>query len=283
MKISVIITAYNVEPYIATAIDSCLTQTHKDVEIIVVEDCSTDKTKDVIGNYAKNKRVKIIYNEVNVGAGKARRIGSEAATGMYLLFLDGDDWLSSEYIKELHDAAVATKADIVSGGITEHHMNGITKITKYADCELTGTDKLLRYWGGNTFFMCTKIVNRRLFDLVPYCERRYIEDTPTIIPQTYYANKVVYVSNDGYHYRMRSDSLTHDTTPLKNALYTALTGLELSDFFKERNPKIAEMVTYSTNLELKKLKQVGVTKEMIEPFKEDFVNLGIKLLNVLNL
>ena len=87
MKISIIITAYNVKDYIEKAIESAINQTYKDIEIIVVNDCSTDNTKQLIEKYD----VKLINNKENVGAGLSRRIGIKYATGDYILLLDADD------------------------------------------------------------------------------------------------------------------------------------------------------------------------------------------------
>ena len=85
MKISIVLTAYNVEKYIGEAIESCLNQTYKDLEIIIVDDCSTDNTKDLIKSYVeKNKDIiKLIENSVNRGAGLARRIGIQDTTSSF--------------------------------------------------------------------------------------------------------------------------------------------------------------------------------------------------------
>lgn len=91
-KVSVIIAAYNVENYISETLNSVLSQTLSDIEILVVDDCSTDKTPDIIKKYAAlDPRVKHIRNEVNKSAMQVRRIGVEHASGDYIMFLDGDD------------------------------------------------------------------------------------------------------------------------------------------------------------------------------------------------
>ena len=96
--VSIVITAYNVEQFIEQAIRSCLAQSFMDIECIVVEDCSTDATARII-EQAENsdKRVRVIKNEKNLGAGASRRKGIEAAKGEYILLLDGDDWLNEDF------------------------------------------------------------------------------------------------------------------------------------------------------------------------------------------
>ena len=102
--ISIIITAYNVEKTIEKAINSCINQTYKDLEIIVVEDCSTDSTKDIIKSI-NDPRIVLLENQTNQGAGMSRRIGTKAARGEFTGFLDGDDWLDSKFIQTLYNTA----------------------------------------------------------------------------------------------------------------------------------------------------------------------------------
>jgi hypothetical protein len=88
--------------------------------------------------------------------------------------------------------------------------------------------------------MNNKIIKRELGVKVPYCTRRFIEDTPTIIPILWYANKVAYVSNVGYHYRDNENSLTHQANIFKYALYRGLCTLDLIDFFNTHDKIMLE-------------------------------------------
>lgn len=101
--VSIVITAYNVEKYIEQAVRSATGQTHKDIECIVVNDCSTDSTLAIIERLAaEDKRIRIITNEKNEGAGASRRKGIATAKGEYILLLDGDDWIEEDFIATLH-------------------------------------------------------------------------------------------------------------------------------------------------------------------------------------
>lgn len=281
MKISIVITAYNVERFLQKAVESCINQDYEDLEIIIVEDCSTDNTLSLCKELKeKDSRIRLLKNIKNVGAGESRYIGSINATGEYIQFLDGDDWFIGNSISLLANKAKETNADIVGGGVSIFKENGLQEITVYPNITLEGNDKILKYWGKYTFWMNSKIVRRTLFDKVPYCKRRYIEDTPTIIPQTHFANKVVYIEDIVYGYRMHDKSLTHTADIFKNALYTALTGFEIIEFFKIHNPKILEDngILNSLLLEIKKIQQVNLTKEMVEQYKDDYIDFTIKLL-----
>ncbi|MGJ0113676.1 glycosyltransferase family 2 protein [Campylobacter molothri] len=93
-KISIILPTYNVEPYIERALQSCINQTFKDIEIIVVDDCGNDKSIEIAKDYAsKDERIKIIHNEKNLGLLRARYEGVKAAISDYIMFLDLDDYL----------------------------------------------------------------------------------------------------------------------------------------------------------------------------------------------
>ncbi|AJC85158.1 glycosyltransferase family 2 protein [Campylobacter peloridis] len=93
-KISIILPTYNVEKYIARALESCINQSFKDIEIIIVDDCGSDKSIEIAKEYASNdKRISILHNKENLGLLKARYEGVKVATSPYIMFLDPDDYL----------------------------------------------------------------------------------------------------------------------------------------------------------------------------------------------
>lgn len=281
-KVSVVITAYNVAEYIKEAVQSALNQTLQEIEVIVVEDCSNDKTLEILQNF-KDPKLKIIQNPQNMGAGMGRKIGIENAKGEYVLLLDGDDWLEDDFIETLYNKAFETGADIVSGGIKLIRENGAYDITSYGNCETTGTEKVTKFWGERIVFMNNKLIHKKLHELVPYCTRRYIEDTPTIIPQLHLSNKVVYVDNVGYNYRMRAGSLTHESSHFKNALYRVLCWFDLIDFFNVNGPEIYQKLDFKENMqkELKILQSFDITDEMILPFLTDWLEYSKRVLKYL--
>lgn len=100
-KISIILPTYNVEPYIEKALQSCINQTFKDIEIIVVDDCGNDKSIDIAKEYAKkDERIKIVHNEKNLGLLRARYEGVKASNSFYIMFLDPDDYLELNACEE---------------------------------------------------------------------------------------------------------------------------------------------------------------------------------------
>lgn len=115
MKISVIIPVYNVEKYLRQCMDSVINQTYKNLEIICVNDASTDSSADILEEYAsKDGRIIIINNEINSKLGPTRNYGMEYATGEYVHFLDSDDWLELDaYEKLVNYIKEAGEVDIV--------------------------------------------------------------------------------------------------------------------------------------------------------------------------
>ena len=113
-KVSVIVPMYNVEKYVSKCLDSLQKQTLKDIEIICVDDLSTDSTVNIVANLSKqDNRIKLIKNEINVGAAITRNNGLEIATGEYIYFIDSDDWIDDDYLEKMVKTIEKVKTDIV--------------------------------------------------------------------------------------------------------------------------------------------------------------------------
>ncbi|WP_423188913.1 glycosyltransferase family 2 protein [Alkalibacterium sp. f15] len=109
--VSIIIPTYNVERYVEECMDSLMNQTYKNIEIIVLDDASTDATVYLLKQY--RSRIKLIENKTNKGQGTRRNEGLKIALGRYIYFMDSDDWMEKEALQELVDQAVKTEAELV--------------------------------------------------------------------------------------------------------------------------------------------------------------------------
>ena len=112
-KVSVILPVYNVAPYLEQCMDSIINQTLKEIEIICVDDGSTDESLDILKNYAKNDERIILIEQKNAGAGAARNNGLAKARGKYLSFLDSDDFFEPMMLEKAYQKAVESEAQIV--------------------------------------------------------------------------------------------------------------------------------------------------------------------------
>lgn len=278
--ISVIVTAYNVEKYIEECIQSVLNQTYQDLECIVVLDCPTDTTESKVKLLAEmDQRIKIIENKENVGPGLSRRYGLGHAYGEYSLLLDGDDYLEPTFIEDLYKKAIETDADIVSGGITILHEDGEKEETLYGECIITGNEKVTRFWGENIVFMNNKLIRNTLHQKIQYSHRRYVEDTPVIIPQLWMANKVAYVDNAGYIYRMNPSSLTHTSNRFKDIVFKGLCWCDLMDFFNKYDPTVFDAIDirgYIINC-IKAINNLDITDAMVREYPMEWAEFTYRL------
>lgn len=119
-SVSVIVPVYNVAKYLRHCIDSLVGQTLRDIEIICVDDGSTDGSSVILDEYAaKDPRVRVIH-QANAGAGAARNAGLDAATGEFLFFCDPDDWMREDILMSLYERAASEDADVVVAGYVKH-------------------------------------------------------------------------------------------------------------------------------------------------------------------
>lgn len=218
--ISIIVPIYNVEEFLHQCIESICHQTYDDLEIILVDDGSTDGCPDICEEYAaKDRRIRVIH-KANSGPSGARKIGIAAAHGEYICCVDSDDWIDSDMLQKLMDAGAG--ADIIIGagyeecaGYRGGKMNTVPEglyATKEQREDLYG--RMLM--NGNFFeygiqtSLWGKLFKRNVFER--YCMEvadviRYGEDTACIYP-CILESESVYVTNlPAYHYRMRSGSI----------------------------------------------------------------------------
>ena len=117
-KISVIVPCYNVENYVARCLDSLISQTLQDIEIICIDDKSTDGTLDIVRQYAaRDVRVRLIAHDVNMGVAVARNNGMKIAQGEYIGFVDPDDYVDLDFYERLYTAGIASRAEVVKGNV----------------------------------------------------------------------------------------------------------------------------------------------------------------------
>lgn len=132
-KVSVVVPCYNVEQYVKKCLDSLINQTLHDIEIICIDDKSTDNTLKILQDYAKqDKRIKLFTHSKNQGVSIARNLGIKHATGQYLGFVDPDDWVDLDFYEKLYTRAKETNADIVQGNVMiTNAKNNITSVAKF--------------------------------------------------------------------------------------------------------------------------------------------------------
>ena len=254
--ISVITPAYNAEQYLEQSMMSILNQTYKDIELIVINDCSTDNTEKIAINIAKkDERVKVIKTPTNLGVGGARCEGLKIAKGDYIFLADADD---GSYISEGQPEGV------------------------YED----NFDKFQNQWGdGKITWSCNKLIKRWLYEKVPYKNRRFIEDTPVILPQIFYANKIVVVNHTGFYHRLVKSSICHTINDLDNTLYRTLCWCELVEFFTKEFPEFIKQSTIlrSVTKNIEWINNLVYTDEEIAPYKDLYFETMSKFFKIIKI
>jgi glycosyltransferase involved in cell wall biosynthesis len=216
--ISVIVPVYNVELYLHECIQSIVTQTFRDIEIILIDDGSTDSSGMLCDKWAeKDKRIKVIHKP-NGGLSSARNAGIDIAVGKYMIFVDSDDyWLGTDSLAHLYDTAEKFGADVVRGEYIAVNNKGerIKTINKnkseYSNKPLDSTTFYTKAIAGENFsvlfFFKKDTISTLRFDE----ERKFQEDIDFNIKYFSTPRKCVYVDNRFYAYRKREASII--TTP----------------------------------------------------------------------
>ena len=136
MGITVAVACYNLEDRIATCLESIVSQDYNDIEILVVDDCSTDNSIDVINNLIEiypDREIRLIVNETNLGICKVRNISIDEARGDAIFFMDGDDTIEPGTISLFHRRMEQTGVDLVCGSFRKVDSDGKVFITKQFD------------------------------------------------------------------------------------------------------------------------------------------------------
>ena len=201
-KVSVIVPVYNGEKHISNCIDSLINQTLKDIEIVIVDDGSTDNTKEVVKSYT-DERIKYYYQE-NGRQGKARNNGIRKATGEYILYLDSDDTVDLNICKKMYDFAKEKDADLVLCDL-EIIEDGKSR---YFHCMEKYTDDIVKNYllsnpgPGNKFVKRELLINNDLY----FLEKHVYEDFAILPIYGLYTNKIAYLEEDLNKYVVRSGS-----------------------------------------------------------------------------
>lgn len=300
-KISIIMPVYNSEKYLSKAINSVLEQTYKNIELILIDDGSTDNSLNILKEYEnKDSRIKVFRQE-NAGQFKARNMGIKVSEGEYITFLDSDDWLEPNMIETMIKLQLVYNADIVRCTYIDEHVeenrqvynrsmfNTITCIEKQEFTEklypiFLNTQQLNSVWGQlikkdiiKEFNINEdiKIAEDLLFNLNLYSD----------------TNKIILMPNAYYHYRTNSESITN-TKNKKSVLYRFNNKITVySEFYKyiqiwdintddnidRVNKKILNEVNKCINelytFKISKKERIAILKIMYEKLKTRIPNI----------
>lgn len=210
-RISVIVPIYKVEKYLRKCVDSIIGQTHKNLEIILVDDGSPDNCGAICDAYAaKDSRIKVIHKQ-NGGLSDARNAGLDIMTGAYVGFVDSDDWIEPEMYEKLLKNMKYFQADISFGGVSDDlEKDGVVTTVKVSDYgsepfSESSTDAMKRYFLGS-WAAWDKLYKASLFDNIRYPKGEINEDEAIVLHLLDQCRKVCYTNVVLYHYMKRENS-----------------------------------------------------------------------------
>lgn len=241
-KVSVIIPIYNVEDYLERCLLSIINQTYKNIQIILVNDGSTDQSGQICTRFSeKDARITVIQKQ-NGGLSDARNYGLKAALGDYVTFIDSDDYVSKDYIEYLVSILEKKNADISVVGYK--HFKGDT-----CDIEEDVKEQLYCYNSKNALedllyqkristSAWAKLYRRELFNDIWFPKGKLYEDVNTIYKLFFKAKLIVWSSSQKYYYCIRKNSIVHSKFNPRKIDYVD-NCREVADFIAEVYPELS--------------------------------------------
>ncbi len=221
IKVSIVVPIYNVAPYLKRCVDSLTSQTYSNIEILLVDDGSTDNSFEIMKDLSKEEhRIRCLQKE-NGGLSSARNFGLKHCTGEYVLFIDSDDYVSCNMCERLINCAIATSSDVVVCDM-EYFYDDKRRIFASGGEFTTGSvlsnPSLIRM--NNS--ACNKLFKVELFNDIDFAHGLWYEDLATVPIVLCKANKITKVNEAMYFYYQRSGSIAHSANEKIFDIYKAI-------------------------------------------------------------
>ncbi|MBF0715442.1 glycosyltransferase [Gemelliphila palaticanis] len=210
--ITVVVPVYNVEKYLEKCVTSILNQTYKNLEIILVDDGSTDKSGELCDYLAERDSRIVVYHKLNGGLSDARNYGVDRAKGEYIGFVDSDDYIHSDMYLNLYDAIIKENSDVAECGVTRVYKN--KELPHYdGDEYYFSTDArgfLFEYLKMNKIYGSAwcKLIKSNIAKSIKFPKGKIYEDIFYNYDLLNVANKFTFISGNYYYYYMREGSIT---------------------------------------------------------------------------
>ena len=234
-KISVIIPVYNVEKYLHQCLDSVINQTLNDIEIICINDGSTDSSLEILKDYKKKDKRIIVIDQKNAGQSVARNAGLDIAKSNYILFIDSDDWIELDTLKNLYDVMMSENVDIVMSRfeVVAENQTDSGNINRfkayYASLEKSeGKHKFKGEFTAYRSSPCCKLFKKQIIDQHKLRFPTGLINEDEAWHWYYFANvkNLYYLNKVHYNRRMRDDSTMSNLNKLSIGALDALSILE---------------------------------------------------------
>lgn len=256
IKVSVIVPIYNVELYLERCILSLINQTLRDIEILLINDGSTDRSLDICKMYSQRDKRIVVINKENEGPSATRNLGIKKARGKFLGFVDSDDYVNKNMFMDMYNVAIKEKSDIVacdfclfSGEAINDELSTLTNNTESENIRnFTNFEALDDYFAEklevDKFFhtvVWNKIYNRNLFENVEFPVGKLYEDGYVTYKLLYYSRKLTYIDRKYYYYFQRDGSIMN-TAFNEKVLYSYDDWKEIYEFISSNCERLSANV-----------------------------------------
>lgn len=266
-KISIIVPVYNTAAYLDKCLKSLLQQTLKDIEIIIINDGSTDESDNIIKKYHDN-RIRYISKK-NEGIGKTRNLGIDLATGEYLSFIDSDDYIEPNFCEKMYELATSAKCDIVICDYYEDHGNVLKEIKfpSFAPASLKENPQILNFINLGP---CNKIYQKSLFKNKDnrFVENLKYEDAPFVCKVLLSAKKIGKIDESLAHYVIHehSQTTTRDEKmfDILKIVAIMINDLKKYDYLKEAMTNLVVMVLTDYTIAQRHIKSSSLRNQFID-------------------
>lgn len=242
--VSIIVPIYRMEQYLPRCMASLLAQSHQNLDIILVDDGSPDRSGEMCDDFAaRDARVRVLHQD-NAGPSAARNAGIDRAQGGYITFVDPDDWVHEDLVSHLVELATEARADVAVCRFLRTDSEDVSGARVASEARVLGSDEVLRlYAGPTTSWMtspCAKLFAAHLFDGVRFPVGRLYEDEFTTYRLVAVAERVVVSEAELYYYFTRLGSATHGEQRVGQLLDRVDALREQAQFFKSRGlPRVS--------------------------------------------
>lgn len=248
-KVSVIVPVYNIEAYIEKCVNSLMTQSYANIEIILVDDGSTDNSVGLCDSFAKtDERIKVIH-KINGGLSSARNVGISQAVGDFIVFVDGDDFVTEDYVETLLNACLKNECKIAACGYFEYYSedsfkvicgeNDSVKTSEEAITDIFTMKNEISVVAWNKMYSADLIKNNNIL----FPEQKIHEDVFTTYRLCATTDKIAYVKKPCYYYVQRIGSIMNQKFSKKRLqLLEAVESIE--PFVKNNSPIYDEAYEY---------------------------------------
>ena len=278
--VSVIVPVYNVEKYLEKCLHSICNQTYQNLEIILVNDGSTDKSYEICSYFASNDNRIILVNKKNGGLSSARNEGLKVFTGNFVTFVDSDDWVESDYVEYLLDAIDKNKdSDIVQCGIAWVLESGRILSRPFHDQKiLSGTQSILDSFFITQEFVTTaqsKLYKKEFIQSLSFMKGRNNEDTIFVADYLEKISKIVILPDYKYYYLFNPNSITNSIITEKKVQDAYFSADYLLMKCEKQFPNYTKYMhrnicIISSNLYCQSVGNIDLDKEIVYRFNKSF-------------